>query len=154
MSRAVAPVLGTVLLVAVTVTLAAAVGAVALAVPATPATETPVVLSASVNASADRLTLGYESGPPIDVRTLRVRVSVDGTPLAYQPPVPFFRSPGFPAAPTGPFNSGADPRWTPGETTSLRLSPKNTPKFDPGSTVTVRVYRNDVLFARLVVSAT
>ena len=140
-------------MIAVTVTLATAVGAVVLAGSAESAPSSPVVLTATANATADRLTIVHESGPAIDVRTLRVRVAVDGTPLVHQPPVPFFSSEGFQPGPTGPFNSGANPQWTAGEATSLRLGGSNAPSFDPGSTITVRVYRDGRLLARLTVIA-
>lgn len=153
MSRAVAPVLGAVLMVAVTVTLATAVGAVAFAGPAGSAPSSPVVLTASANATADRLTIVHESGQAIDVRTLRIRIAVDGTALVHQPPVPFFSTDGFRPGPTGPFNSGANPQWTAGEVASLRLGRSNAPSFDPGSTITVRVYRDERLLAKLIVIA-
>ncbi|MDX1744931.1 MAG: type IV pilin [Halobacteriales archaeon] len=153
MTRALAPVLGTVMLVVVTVSLAAVVGAVALVDTTPPEPGSSVVLSGSANASVDRITVNHESGPPLDVRRIRLRITVDGTPLTHQPNVPFFRITGFRAGPTGPFNSAADPHWTVGEETSLQLDDDNSPLIVPGSTVTVRVYRDETLLARLSVTA-
>lgn len=153
MSRAVAPVLGTLLLVALTVSLAAVVGAGALSVPTDLQRESPVVLSAAVNSTADSLTLAHESGPPINVREVDVVITVDGTPLRYQPPVPFFNEDGFESSPTGPFNYGSDHIWTSGEHTTIRLDANNAPRFDRGSSIVVRIYHDDALVARVQTTA-
>jgi FlaG/FlaF family flagellin (archaellin) len=145
--RAVAPAVGVVLLVALTVALAAVVGVAALGtagdVPGAPDGSDPVALSLSVDAGADRLALTHRAGAPLDVRELVVRISVAGTSLRHQPPVPFFAARGFRAGPTGPFNVGADPLWSAGETASLRLASTNAPGIDPGDRVVVRVAVDD-----------
>lgn len=150
--RAVAPVVGGVLLVALTVVLAAAVGAAALGAAGDvpdPGGEGTVALSLSVDAGPDRLTLVHRAGAPLDARQLRVRIRVAGTPLEHQPPVPFFAARGFRAGPTGPFNPAADPRWTAGERASLRLASTNAPGIDPGDRVVVRVAVDDRRVATL-----
>lgn len=151
-ARAVAPTVGVVLLVAVTVVLAATVGSVAFAsVPkateASPTTATPVALSVSV--SGDRLTFTHRAGPTLAVDELTVHISVDGTALDHQPPVPFFSATGFRPGPTGPFNVASDGQWSVGETASVRLASTNSPSLDGGTGVTVRVSSDDRVLARL-----
>jgi FlaG/FlaF family flagellin (archaellin) len=141
-----------VLLVALTVALAGAVGAVAL--DADLAGRPPqAALSVTADADRDRVAITHRGGGALDVRRLSVRLLVDGEPLAHQPPVPFFAAEGFRAGPTGPFNSAADPRWTPGETASLRVADTNAPAVSPGSTVTVVLAVDDWTVARLTATA-
>jgi flagellin-like protein len=94
----------------------------------------------SLSVSGDRVGLGYERGPPLRVADLRLDISVDGEPLAHQPPVPFFSARGFRPGPTGPFNVGSDGVWTAGETGSVVVAGTNSPRLGPGRTVTVRLY--------------
>ena len=148
--RAVAPAVGVVLLVALTVALAAVVGVASLGTAGdVPRGRSPSALSLSVEAGPDRLTLVHRAGAPLDARRLVLRVSVSGTPLRHQPRVPFFAARGFRAGPTGPFNVAADPRWSAGETASLRLASTNAPGIDPGDRVTVRVAVGDRRVATL-----
>jgi flagellin-like protein len=150
--RAVTPAVGVVLLVALTVVLAAAVGAAALGTAGDapdPGEAGTVALSLSVDAATDRLTLVHRAGAPLDARQLRVRIRVAGTPLEHQPPVPFFAARGFRAGPTGPFNPAADPRWTAGERASLRLASTNAPGIDSGDRVVVEVTVDDRRVATL-----
>lgn len=92
------------------------------------------------------LVMTHRGGAPLDVRSLRVQLLVNGTPLARQPPIPFFAATGFRGGPRGPFNAAADPRWTVGERAALRVASTNRPAFSPGARVTVRVYREGALF--------
>lgn len=141
-TRAVSSLVGTVLLVALALAAAGAVGAATLDVgPGAPGVRAALTLD--VDATTDRVVLVHEGGDPIDVAGLRVRVSVDGDPLVYQPPVPFFVARGFRAGPTGPFNVAAEGPWTAGETASFRVASTNDPAIDPGTTVRVRVYADD-----------
>jgi flagellin-like protein len=94
----------------------------------------------SLSVTGDRVALGYERGPPMRVADLRLRVAVDGDPLAHQPPVPFFSARGFRPGPTGPFNVGSDGVWSAGETGSVDVAGTNRPRIGPGRTVTVRLY--------------
>jgi flagellin-like protein len=138
--RAVSPVVGVVLLLVLTVALAAVVTAAGLgAVGVVPDVGGRADLSLAVDAEADRLTLRHRAGEPLDVGRLTVRVRVAGTPLRHQPPVPFFAAQGFRSGPTGPFNAAADPRWTAGEVASLRLASTNGPTIAPGDRVVVDV---------------
>lgn len=155
-ARAAAPVVGVVLLVAVTVLGAAALAAGlsgADALSPSPGEPSRVVLDASANATADRVTLVHRGGDTLAVTDLRVRVTVDGRPLAHQPPVPFFAAEGFESGPTGPFNVAADDRWTAGERASFALAGTNAPLLDPGARVTVRVYSDELKVAEVQATA-
>ena len=151
--RAVSSTVGVALLLVVTVVLAATVGSVALAsVPdettlSTTTAATPVALS--VSAADDRLSFTHRAGRALDVDALTLHVTVDGTPLAHQPPVPFFSKTGFRPGPTGPFNAASDGRWSVGETATFRVASTNSPSLEPGARVTVRVATDDRVVARL-----
>jgi FlaG/FlaF family flagellin (archaellin) len=110
-------------------------------------------LGLSVDAGTDRLVFTHVGGDAIDVRTLRLAVAVDGTPLEHQPPVPFFAARGFRAGPTGPFNSGADPAWTAGERASLRLASTNDPAIASGARVRATLSVDGHRVARLTARA-
>jgi flagellin-like protein len=151
-SRALSPVVGTVLLLVVTLVLAGAVGTLALdtTVPREP---TRAALTVSADADADRLVLLHRSGDPLPVERLSVAVRVDGTPLDHQPPVPFFAATGFRPGPTGPFNSATNETWTPGERTGMELAGTNDPLLDPGDRVLVRVRLDGRLVAEVSTTA-
>lgn len=140
--RALSPILGTVLLLVVTLVVAGAVGASLLDLASLEEPQRPVSLSASADAATNRITLTHRAGPPLDVRDLEVKVVIDGRPLFHQPPVPFAGARGFAGAPTGPFNAAADPGWTAGESASIRLAGTNRPDLEPGASVTVTVFEN------------
>lgn len=147
MTRAVAPLVGTLAVVAITVVLAAAVTSATLGVPT--GIEGPPPLAVSLTATADgRLALVHEAGPPLDVREIDVRIAVDGTPLERQPPVPFFSAAGFASGPTGPFNPASDPIWAGGERATLRIASTNEPDLVVGATVTVRLVRDGSVVLR------
>lgn len=150
--RALSPVIGVVLLLVVTVALAGVVGTVALGV-SLPSAPSHAVLDLQVDAGTDRLTLVHRSGDALDVAELSLRVRIGGTPLARQPPVPFFSATGFEPGPTGPFNSASDPRWTPGERASLQLAGTNDPLLSPGAEVTVTLSTNETVVAELEATA-
>lgn len=153
MGRATAPVVAVVLLVAVTVLAASAVGTAALALDA-PAEPTRAAVSLSVDAAADRVVLTHRAGPTLNVTRLSIAVAVDGRSLRHQPPVPFFAAHGFRSGPTGPFNSVADPRWRGGEEAGFRLASTNAPAIDAGDPVTVTVRRRGRLVVRARAHAT
>lgn len=139
--RALSPVLGTVLLLVVTLVVAGAVGASLLDLASLEEPQRPVSLSASADAASNRITLVHEAGPPLDVRDLEVKVVIDGRPLFHQPPVPFVGARGFAGAPTGPFNAAADPKWSAGESGSFRIAETNVPLIMSNSTIKLRIYR-------------
>jgi hypothetical protein len=114
----------------------------------------PPTVAMSLSAEGDRLALSHRAGAPLRTTDLRVRVVVDGTPLAHQPPVPFFAARGFRSGPTGPFNPASDPEWSPGETATLRVAGTNRPGIDPGDRVAVVLSVDDRRVARLTATAT
>ena len=148
--RGTVPVIATATLLAVTVVLAAAVGGFAL--DRVPENE-PAAVALSLSVEGDRIALLHRGGPSLDVRELRIRVSVDGTRLSSQPPVPFFSAAGFAPGPSGPFNSASDPEWTAGETASFRIAGTNRPVPDAGATIEVSVYENGRPIATLEATA-
>jgi flagellin-like protein len=136
-SRGVTPVVGGIVLVAVTVVLALSVGA-ALTTPGT--TETPsALLSLTVDGAKGEITLTHRGGDTLDVSELDVRIEVDGTALAEQPPVPFVGADGFDGTPTGPFNAESPDEWRAGERAGFRVADTNAPLLSAGSGVTVVV---------------
>lgn len=150
--RAAAPVVGVALLLGVTVLAAATVGAALLGAPVGPPGVDPgpgAALSLSADATG-RITLVHEGGDPLPAAELRVRIAVEGEPLAHQPPVPFVGAPGFRGAPTGPFNAAArDRTWTAGERAGVRVAGTNRPRVRAGATVRVRVYADGAPVADL-----
>jgi FlaG/FlaF family flagellin (archaellin) len=150
--RALTPVVAVLALLGTVVVLAAVVGAGAVAasddrVGARGRVVAPVGLSVAVD--GDTVTLTHEVGPPLSVHRLRVRVEVDGTPLRYQPPVPFFAARGFRSGPTGPFNAASDGVWSAGERASFTVAGTNAPSIARGRRITVSVYHGSRLLARL-----
>ena len=134
--RGVAPMLGVVLLVALTVVTAAAVGAVVVDVP-----DGTTTAAFGLEATADgEVRVLHRGGDAVDPGALRVRIHIDGDPLAEQPPVPFFSARGFESGPTGPFNSAYSGAWTAGQAASLRVASTNEPTPRAGATVEVRLY--------------
>lgn len=137
--RGSAPVIGGILVVALTVVLATIVGVAMLGTESAPATPEPApTVAVDLAVDGDTLRFTHESGESLDVRTVSVFISVDGEQLDEQPPVPFFSASGFEPGPTGPFNSASDPEWSVGETASLTVAGTNSPAIEPGSTVSVR----------------
>lgn len=151
--RAAAPVLGAVLLLAVTVIMAAGVGAVATSM-ATPGGASASSAAFTCAASPDgEVRVTHRGGAAIDPAALRVRVRVDGRRLAHQPPVPFFAATGFESGPTGPFNRGYRGSWRAGETAAFRIASTNRPTVSEGATVEVRLYLEDRRIAALETTA-
>lgn len=109
----------------------------------------PVSLSISFSVDGRRLTVVNHGGGSLHVRRLSLTVSVDGTPLRHQPPVPFFAARGFRPGPTGAFNVGSDGRLSPGERASVRLAGTNGPLPSRGSQVRVVVRVGDRAVASL-----
>jgi len=139
------------LAVGVVLVLAATVASVAVLGPALGAGTTDPVDAAfrlSVDPGSDRLSLVHAGGDSLDPERLRLRISVEGDPIAHQPPVPFFSARGFHSGPTGPFNSATGGEWTAGERASLRLAGTNT-ELRPGDRVVVELYRGEQRLAAL-----
>jgi flagellin-like protein len=141
--RAVSPVVGVVLIVAVTVALAAVVGAFATGVGDTgnaPEAAITADMETGERYGNPKIVLTHASGDELDVRDLTVRVFVGGKPLEHQPDVPFFSETGFISGPDGVFHNNADKTWTAGEQTSLTIAGSNAPQPNPDSQVTVKIY--------------
>lgn len=144
--RAIAPI-GTVLLVAIAVILAAGVGTATFG--GAPLQEPAPTASLSLSADGDELTVRHLAGDSLDAHELRLEVTVDGDPLAHQPPVPFFSATGFRPGPTGAFNVAGDTTISPGETASFRIAGTNSPLPSAGDRVTVTVYSEGYRIAQL-----
>lgn len=149
-ARGTAPVVGVVVLLAVGLALGGVVAAGAEAVATATGQDlggdepgAPGSIAVSLRVEGDTVAVTHEAGP--DLRTERVRlvVAIDGTPLAHQPPVPFFAATGFRGGPTGPFNVASDGTWRPKETGSVRVAGTNDPEPAPGRTVSVTIYVGD-----------
>lgn len=146
--RAVSPVVGVVLLVGLTVCIAALLGtivfgqAAALDGPAPRATF-------SIDAVGDRITIVHDRGDSVAVGPLRVTVAIDGEPLTHQPPVPFFAAVGFDGGTTGPFNPSSEGEWTAGQQASFGVAGTNSPTLNPGAAVTVDLFHGETLIASL-----
>ncbi|SEW16613.1 type IV pilin [Natrinema salifodinae] len=134
--RAVTPTIGVVILLALTVCLAAVVavgvGAWSLDEPGPRAT---FELAADSDRSA--ITIDHVAGDDVDVETLSVTIAIDGTTVAEQPPVPFVGAKGFDGAPKGPFNGKTESKWTAGERAGVTLATTNEPDLTAGDSVTV-----------------
>lgn len=145
--RGVSSVVGVVVLVAITVVLAGAFGAMVLS--QSPGSEPPrTAIALTTDSTTQTITFTHRSGAVLDPASLRLQIAVDGEPIAHQPPIPFFAATGFVGGPTGPFNSAYEGNWTAGQSASLRLASTNT-QFSPGTVVTVRLYAGDQLVAAL-----
>lgn len=136
MGRAINPVVGVLLLLAITVTLA---GVLVVTLTGMSLGTAPVTASFALEADGetDVVRIEHVAGDEIDVRELSVVVAIDGTDLTHQPPVPFVGADGFDGAPSGAFNAEADPIWRSGERVVLVLASTNEPTLESGDRVTV-----------------
>lgn len=151
MARAISPVIGVLLLIACTIGLSVAVGAMAFAYePVQPASV--VVIGGEVDAGADRITLVLERGGPLDMRELSIAVAIDGENLETQPNYGSQR--GLSGYPDGALNPGTDPEWSQGESTSFVIAgTTNGPHPEPGSAVTVRLHEDGLPIATVETTA-
>ncbi len=150
--RALSPVVATTLLLVVTLVIAGTMGVIAVQ---SVSLQEPkhVAIGVSANAATDRITFTNRAGDSLDVESLDIDIRVNGEPLAYQPPVPFFSADGFHAGPTGPFNSASDPTWRVGEQASVELAETNVPLLEPGNEVVIRIVQNGTLVAEIETTA-
>ena len=146
--RAVSPVLGVILLVALTVITA---GVIALFVTELPDMREPpvVTMEGTVNASDNTLTIVHTGGDSIAVDELALHVTVDEEPLTYQPPVPFESARGYSTGPSGPLHSWGSSTWEPGEESRLQLAGSNEPLPTAESRVAVEITYADTPIAEL-----
>lgn len=108
--------------------------------------EIPRTAAFSLSVSVDgQFVITHRGGTPVDVSTLRIQILVDGRPLSHQPPVPFFAAEGFRGGPSGPFNSATSTIWRTGERASFHVASTNSPPIGEGSSVRVRLFREDTL---------
>ena len=105
--------------------------------------DAPESIAVSLRVAGDTVAVTHEAGPAVRMEAVRLVIAIDGTPLAAQPPVPFFAAEGFRGGPTGPFNVASDGTWAPGETGSVRVAGTNRPTLAPGRTVSVTIYVGD-----------
>lgn len=151
MPRGSSPVVGTVLLVALTVIAATTVG---IAVSGSSLRSAPTAaFDLSVDADSQRISLTHEGGDRIDLTRVDVRIRVSDEALVHQPPVPFFAARGFESGPTGPFNTASSDQWRAGQTATLELARTNAPLIDRGSTVTVLIRTEKSVIAELTTTA-
>ncbi|MEY7848986.1 type IV pilin N-terminal domain-containing protein [Natrarchaeobius sp. A-rgal3] len=148
--RALSPLVGVVILIAITVCLAGVV-AVGAATWSLESTGPNAAFDLSVDADAEdvEIAIDHVAGDSIDVRELSVEIAVDGDDLAEQPPVPAAGASGFNGTPTGPFNEKADPEWRSGERASIFVAETNDPVPTAGDVVTVRLAVDDRRIASL-----
>ncbi|WP_136688748.1 type IV pilin N-terminal domain-containing protein [Halorhabdus amylolytica] len=151
--RGISPVVGTCVIVVLTVLLVAATGTIMLGADHHQKPATTTRLSASVDASDDRIALTHEGGDTLAPESLALRVRINGTPLDRQPPIPFFAAKGFRAGPTGPFNAATTGKWTAGETGSIRLASTNAPNLTAGARVELTLLEGEDVLATVETTA-
>ena len=149
--RGAVPVVGTLLLVVLTVLLAVTLSTAVLGGPSTPEPTPAVAVELSVDGST--VTLRHTQGEPLAIEALSMEIAVDGQPLEHQPPVPFFAASGFESGPTGAFNPSGSTELTVGESASLTVASTNSPPIEAGSTVTVTVYTDESRLLRVETTA-
>lgn len=146
--RAIAPVIGVLAMVGITVVLAASV-AMAIGDVPLPIEQVDLRVTGTFDPDSREISLRHAGGDPVSIDALDLHVGVDDEPLVHQPPVPFFAATGFVSGPTGPFNPSSDEIWAAGEAGSFRIALTNDPVPTADSTITVRVAVGDRIVARL-----
>lgn len=151
-SRAVAPLVGILALIALAVVLATVI-----AVGATPSSLETAGPTAAFELSADgdasSIVIEHVAGDAIDVEPLAVTIAVDGEELDEQPPVPFVGANGFDGTPDGPFNAASDSEWRAGERAGLVVAGTNDPAIESGDSVTVTLVADGTRVATLETTA-
>ena len=151
MERGTSPVIGIVLLVAITVIAATTVG---LAVSTTPPSPTPTAtFDLSVDASSQQISITHERGDSIDLSEIDLQIKIEGENLEHQPPVPFFAATGFESGPTGVFNTASSDQWQVGQTASITVAATNDPQIESGDTVTVLLLTEQGVIAEVKTTA-
>lgn len=151
--RGISTVVGSLALIALTVSLAMVVG-VTVSGSTVEESAPQARFQLTADSSTDRITLEHRGGTAIDVRELSMRISIDGEPLDRQPPIPFFAARGFVSGPTGPFNRASDPNWTAGDRASVAIAGSNEPGIDAADQVRVQLLVDGRLVADLQSTAT
>ena len=135
-TRAVSPQIGVVVLLVLTVCLAAVI-AVSAGAWSLESQNPTATFELTANSETSSVTIEHIAGDAIDVETLSITVTVNGTALAKQPPVPFVGANGFDGAPDGPFNERSESTWTAGERAGVSIAATNSPTLTAGDSVTV-----------------
>ncbi|MDF9744878.1 type IV pilin [Natrinema salsiterrestre] len=151
--RGVSPILGVLLLLALTVCLATVV-AVGLGGWSPESAGPNATFELSADADGSSIALEHVAGDPIDVEALSVTIAINGTELSAQPPVPFVGASGFRGTPDGPFNARTESEWTPGEEAGVSVAETNTPTLEAGDSVTVTLVVDGRRIAELETTAT
>ena len=146
-SRATTAAIGVVLLIGVTVVVSVTVGTTLVGGTVDSTAEPTPSAVIELSADGETLRFSHTHGDQLAVETITIRISVDGEPLEFQPPVPFFAAEGFESGPTGPFNPSGETEWRVGEQASLTIAATNSPQPAPGDTVSVRIQTTDGLIA-------
>ncbi|WP_306053792.1 type IV pilin N-terminal domain-containing protein [Natronococcus wangiae] len=152
--RGIAPLVGIVLLVGVTVALAATVVAIGANTWTVEPTHTTADFELAADGERGTITIEYVHGDAIAVDDLSVTVAVNGDSLSKQPPVPFVEADGFAGAPRGPFNAASDRTWTPGERAEITIAGTNEPQIESNDSITVTLAADDRRVASLETTAT
>ena len=152
-ARGISPLIGVVLLVALAIGIAGvAAGGLLAADPPEP--RPTVIIEAEVEPATDTISVRHVRGDALDPAALSLQVTVDGTELDEQPPVPFFSADGFAPGPTGPFNAATDTKWTAGETGTLRIASTNDPGgIDSGDQVALTLVYDEHVLAETTITA-
>ncbi|MFB6202517.1 MAG: type IV pilin [Halorhabdus sp.] len=151
--RAVSPMVGAVLMVALTIVIAATMG-VMVAHSEIDSQPPTARFSASAMAATNTISITHEGGETIDPDALSLQIRVAGTQLDKQPPIPFFAATGFISGPTGPFNEATTDEWTAGETGSLQIASTNTPTLTAGDRVECTLSVDGTVVAAVTTTAT
>lgn len=145
-SRGIAPVIGVVVLVGMTVVLA---GLILVYAPTALSGETPQAsIGGSIDTETYSVTLEHTGGDPMNIEDIDLQILVDGEAITHQPPVPYFAASGFKGGPSGPFNPATSNEWAAGERGTLQLAETNDPLPTEASQVTVRVLVDDTVVAK------
>lgn len=137
-TRGAVPVVGSILLVALTVIGALAVGAIVTTDTTQP--QPTSSFDATVDHETNAIALRLRHGDELDVSALSLTVTIDGTALRYQPPLPFFAADGFESGPTGPFNTASSDTWRVGERGEFQIASTNDPALEAGTVVEIQIY--------------
>ncbi len=151
--RGVSPVIGVVLLVALAVVIAGVVaGGLLAADPPDP--QPTVIIDAETEPATDTISVRHVRGDALDPAALSLQVTVNGTELDRQPPIPFFSADGFVPGPTGPFNAATDSDWTAGKTGTLRIASTNEPSgIETGDRVELTLIYDEHVLTETTITA-
>ncbi|ELY79015.1 hypothetical protein C488_04922 [Natrinema pellirubrum DSM 15624] len=147
------PIIGVLALIVLTVCLAAVV-AVGVGTWSLESSSPTATFELSADGDRSTIVITHVTGDVIDVETLSVRIAVNGTAIAEQPPIPFVGASGFDGAPDGPFNARSDSEWTAGERAGVSVAATNSPTFATGDSVTVTLAVDGRQIATLETTAT